>query len=72
MGMEEKIGATGEFPRGKIHSSDEGELRLRMAADHKKGVVILEFGKPVMWLGLDKTTALQLSANIQKLAEELP
>jgi hypothetical protein len=33
--------------------------------------VILDFGKPVVWLGLDYHTAMNLAANIMKRAAEI-
>lgn len=71
MGEEVKIGATGEFPRGKLNQHDEGELALRMAADHQKGVVIVEFGTPVKWIGFDKKKAIQFADALRARAEEL-
>lgn len=52
------FGATGKFPHGKLHPSDEGELQFGVATDGK--VVLIQFGKPIAWLGLppDKARAL--------------
>jgi hypothetical protein len=36
---DEELGATGQFPDGKINRSDEGELRIAMA--HKDGSPLL-------------------------------
>jgi hypothetical protein len=54
---EKKPGPTGQFPRGKLHESDEGELRARCAVDREKKVMIIDFGKPVTWLALDRVAA---------------
>lgn len=35
---------------------------MQFAIGIKDKTVMLEFGKPVAWLGLDKATALQLGA----------
>jgi len=59
-GSMEKLGPTGEFPEGKIDKSDEGEIRFAIAADKSNGVVVIDFGKPVKWLGLPKEKALEL------------
>lgn len=61
-----KLGPTGQFPRGKIHDSDEGETRI--AVGHKEGNVILDFGKPVVWLGFPPAQALELARTIQQHA----
>lgn len=62
-------GATGDFPQGKLNGDDQGGLR--MAIGVKDGVIVVDFGKPVAWLGLDKATALALSDNLRKHASSL-
>lgn len=69
--MDEKLGATGDFPRGKLNSDDEGGLRLAVAADPKSKTVIIEFGKPTAWLGLDVQTARTLAASLLAKADSL-
>ncbi len=64
------LGATGAFPAGKLHPTDEGELRL--AVGHASGNVVIQFGKPVRWLGLPKAEALQFADMIRQHAEALP
>ena len=61
-----KLGATGQFPRGKLDPSDEGELRLKVASDGP--IVRIEFGKPVAWLGLYQPEAIELARLILKHA----
>ena len=41
----ERLGATGEFPRGKIDEADEGELKLAVGTDRETGTVVMDFGK---------------------------
>jgi hypothetical protein len=64
-----KLGGTGDFPRGKLNASDEGGLQLAIGV--KDRTVIIDFGKSVVWLGLDKRTALQFAESIRKHAETL-
>ena len=45
MGSREKF-----YPRGQITSDDEGALAIRMAV--KANTLIVDFGKPVAWIGL--------------------
>jgi hypothetical protein len=66
-----KIGATGEFPYGTVDATDEGELRMAIAADPRNGVVRIEFGKPVAWLGLPTVHARGLAAMLIEKADEL-
>lgn len=69
--MTRKLGATGEFPRGKFCDEDEGGLRMAMAIRDK--TIIVNFGKPVAWIGLDLESAEAfreaLDASIKKLKE---
>jgi hypothetical protein len=66
-----EIGATGNFPNGKLNSDDEGDLAIRIASDPKKGVVMIDFGKPVNWVGLPKDQAFELAEILKKRAMEL-
>jgi hypothetical protein len=66
-----KIGATGEFPRGKLVEEDEGEIRVAIAADHKTQTVVIDFGKPVAWIGFTGEQAQQIADTLIKKAWEL-
>ncbi len=61
------LGATGEYPEGKLNEDDEGELRL--AVGHNEGNVILDFGKPVVWVGLPPDTADAIADMLRKHAQ---
>lgn len=65
------LGPTGAFPYGKADASDEGELQMALAADHRAGIVRLAFGKPIAWLGLPSTEARALAAALIEKADEL-
>lgn len=65
------VGATGDHPQGRLNADDQGGLRIGIAVDPRNGVVRVEFGKPVAWLGLDRGTALALADNLRKHAETL-
>ncbi len=64
------LGATGEFPDGKISDDDEGELRLAVTGDQRTGNVIIDFGKPVVWMALPAEQAVGLAEVIAKQAEK--
>lgn len=66
------LGATGKFPQGKVHASDEGELRFAVGIDREHGTVMLEFGTPVTWLALPPAAAIQLGETLIKRAAECP
>lgn len=44
-----------KYPRGKLKEDDEGVLETRICAD--QGRVIIDFGKSVVWIGLDADLA---------------
>ncbi len=63
------MGATGKFPDGKMNPEDEGELQLGVA--HDQDNVIINFEKPVAWLGLPRKEALQFAQMIANHAMQL-
>jgi hypothetical protein len=62
------LGATGEFPEGKINDTDEGELKLAVSA--RKGVVIMEFGKSIEWIGFGPDDVDEIILVLKKYADE--
>lgn len=64
-----KFGATGAFPRGSMGRGDEGELRMGVA--HTKSEVVINFGKPVAWLGLEPDKAEELAKLILDHAQQI-
>lgn len=66
-----KLGATGRHPAGKADETDEGEVQLAIAADHRVSIVRIHFGTPVAWLGLPATNARELAARLIEKADEL-
>ena len=66
-----KLGATGQFPRGKADAHDEGELQMALAADHANGIVRLVSGKSIAWLGLPVGEARQLARLLIEKADEI-
>lgn len=41
-----------EYTRGRLGAEDEGALALAVAADKRTRTVVIDFGKPVSWVGL--------------------
>jgi hypothetical protein len=64
-----KLGATGEFPDGRLDDTDEGELQIAISSG--QGVVRIDFGKKVAWLALPPASARALADNLTRRAEEL-
>jgi hypothetical protein len=63
-----KLGATGEFPRGKFAADDEGQLRIAITT--KDNTVIIHFGKEVAWIGMSKPEAKEFAKVISQHAEQ--
>lgn len=64
-----QLGATGRFPEGKIHDSDEGEISFGVGV--KDGKIVIEFGKPVAWLGMHPSQAIELGTMLRTKAKRL-
>ena len=55
----EYVGATGEFPDGKLKESDDGGLHF--AVGHTDGKVVVDFGTPTAWIGMEPEQAVELA-----------
>jgi len=67
----DKFGATGKFPQGHYNETDEGEIAFGVAADKQAGKVIINFGKPTAWVGMDREQALALAESLKQKADDL-
>ena len=45
------------WPSGRIAADDDGELTVAMALDEKHNRIIIQFGNPTDWIGLDLESA---------------
>lgn len=54
---------------GKLNQDDEGQLQIRIGVKDK--TLIVDFGKPVTWMGLDYDNAVQVAMNILRRAKEI-
>lgn len=69
----ERIGATGDFPNGKLNDDDEGELTMGVGVSD--GRIIVQFGKPIRWMGFNVKGAEDLIASLIQaiaLVDEAP
>ena len=66
-----ELGATGQFPRGKLNAADEGEIKIGVAADVESQTVVINFGKSVALIGFDYDQAMALSDSIRDRAYKL-
>ena len=62
----EDIGATGEFPNGKINEDDQGQIKIGITTEDRK--IIVAFGKPVEWIGFTRDEAISLCNSIMERA----
>lgn len=62
-------GPTGTFPAGKITEKDSGAyvFEVGIIADR----IVLNFGKPIAWIGMTRKEALMLAAKLKKYARRL-
>lgn len=60
-----------DYPRGKKYPDEEGELSVVMSADIQTGCVRIDFGKPIQWLALDPTIAVEFATLIVGKATEV-
>ena len=67
--MATKLGPTGDFPEGKLNANDEGEIQI--AVGHSDGNVVIDFGKPVAWIGVGPDQADQLADVIRTHAKAI-
>lgn len=56
------FGATGQYPMGSLDKTDEGELAFGITSH--RGKVIVNFGKPIAWLGMDAAQAVVLAKTL--------
>jgi hypothetical protein len=57
-----------QFPEGKIHPDDEGKISVAIGIDN--GNVIINFGKPIAWLGLPPSACMEMGRTLIKRARE--
>jgi hypothetical protein len=67
MSRDQRFGATGKFPDGKLDRHDEGEIRIGVARD-ERGLVLIEFGKKIAWLAFPQDQAINFAKLIFKHA----
>lgn len=52
------LGATGKYPQGHLNPNDEGEIRF--AIGEENGKIIMNFGKPIAWIGFTPEQAKEI------------
>jgi hypothetical protein len=64
----ERLGATGVYPNGKLTKGDEGQVKMAVAS--VGGKIVLDFGKPVAWVGFTAAEARGLAELLIKHADQ--
>lgn len=67
----QKPGPTKDFPEGKLNPHDEGGLNIAVGHDKKTGKVVIQFGTPVAWIGMNPKQAMDIGKGIIKHAKKL-
>lgn len=57
--------------RGRISGDDDGELAFVVSSGKTPGIVRVDFGKPVEWLGLPPQEAVELAQLLIKHARSI-
>lgn len=65
----EKLGATGQFPEGKLTAHDEGEIKVAIGTKDNK--VVIDFGQPTAWIGFTAEQAREIASTLTKHADSL-
>lgn len=70
--QEERDGkAQREFPQGRISGDDDGSITFKIGADSDKGVVAIEYSKPVTWVAMPPQEAIELAQMLIKHARSI-
>lgn len=65
------IGAQGVYPRGKITPDDKGLLAVAMTTNKEKGIIMIDFGTSISWIGLTPDDARALAKALIERSDEL-
>lgn len=57
-----------QFPDGKSTPDDQGATHYAIAADTQRRLVVIQYSKPIAWIGLDLQSAKALR---DKLTEKI-
>ena len=57
------------YPRGKLKADDEGQLKIAMVV--KGNTLIIDFGKPVAWVGLGLNEVRAMREGLQRYEAQL-
>lgn len=58
-----------QYPRGKLRDDDEGAFAIRIGVRDR--TVVIDFGKPIAWFGMDHDKAVEFANRILARAAEI-
>lgn len=64
-----KIGASGDYPRGRLNPQDKGALTL--ALYFHGDALVIDFGKEVTWIGMGREELRGLIAVLQDKLKQM-
>jgi len=59
------------YSEGRVGPHDEGDLAFAIAVDPQRKIIIIDFGKPVDWIGMPLREAVQLREMLTEKIKEL-
>jgi hypothetical protein len=60
-----------EYPDGRISGDDEGAVTFKIGSDPNKGVVVIEYSTPTLWVGMQPQQAIELAQVLIKHARAI-
>ena len=60
-----------EWPEGRIEGTDDGQIVFKLSSDPETGVIKVDFGKPVTWVGMSPNDAVQVAQLLIKHARSI-
>lgn len=68
--LHSKLGATGKYPAGKLNAKDAGEIRFSIGTSMDRKRVVMNFGKTVRWVAMERNQAIDVGKALIKSANE--
>ena len=60
-----------QYPRGQLHDGDDGATLMAVGVDEANGIIIVDFGKPLIWVGLPPAEARAFAETLMQRADEI-
>lgn len=60
-----------QWPEGRVDGTDDGQVAFKIESDPDTQVVKIDFGKPVVWVGMGPQDAVQMAQLLIKHARAI-